>query len=90
MNVQDRINRIRMESQVKFKIVEEYIEMRQQTDPQTTRNMIISKYMPQAEFTLELIGNPGQVPTLRNQVTQNLNSYCNEAESIFFDLAKMQ
>ena len=88
--VQNIINRIRNESQVKFQIVEEYIEYRQQTNAQEARNLIITKYMPQGEFYMEIIGPKHEIPMLRNKMTQNLNNYCNEAESLFFQLAGMK
>ena len=88
--VQNTISRIRGESQVKFQIVEEYIEFRQQASAQEARHMIITKYMPQGEFYMEMIGPKHEIPMLRNKMTQNLNNYCNEAESLFFQLAGMK
>ena len=90
MNIQDKINRIRSQSQVKFKIVEEYIEIRQQASSQDARNRILKHYMPQAETVLEILMSKTEVPVLRDRITQNLNNFCNEAEALFAELAQMR
>jgi hypothetical protein len=89
-DIQERINRIRMESQVKFSVIEEYIEYRQQVSPQDARSNIVRKYGPQAEFILEIMGPKHEVPRMMDRFSQNLNNYCNEAEGLFFELAKMK